>query len=433
MYQQQHQQALFLTEVYGLEADTMSGISKRVSGSWVSGDYGIMGTSTDTITTLPADIYANDTTATVGISGNMEQNGTPTPDNPIMPQECGERTGNLFDIDNAIKNYYLKNGVPTQFNAGRYVLSDYIPIASDTATISAKITISSYFGAHWAVYDENKTFIRGGIAFDAYGSGIKVIDVDTSGAAFIRVDYSVQYLTDCMLNLGSTPLPYEPYGYKIPISSANTTTPIYLGEVETTRKIKKLVLTGEENFIRKDRPDTASYLYVLQLDHKNTIGVCSHLPYTSSYPRTFPGFRTDASMRYMYMCIGPELQEAQPGGNTVEGFRYYLAAQYAAGTPVTVWYVLANEETGIVNEPLMKIGGYADTLSNVSIPVTAGGDTISVGTTLQPSEATVNYKGWHPASVKEYHFDKTISDLEDMTISQMQTYTIISLQGGNWS
>ena len=31
------------------------------------------------------------------ISGNMSQTGTPTPDNPIQPQECGERTGNLFD------------------------------------------------------------------------------------------------------------------------------------------------------------------------------------------------------------------------------------------------------------------------------------------------------------------------------------------------
>ena len=186
--------------------------------------------------------------------------------------------------------------------------------------------------------------------------------------------------------------------YKIPISSANTTTPVYLGEVETTRKIKKLVLTGEEKFILKDRPDTANYMYALRLYHKNTIGVCSHLPYTELYPRTFPGFRTDASMQLMYMCIGPELQEAQPGGNTVEGFRYYLTAQYANGTPVTVWYVLAEPETAVVNEPLMKIGDYADEVSSISIPVTAGGDTLSVGTTVQPSEMTVNYKGWHPVS-----------------------------------
>ena len=35
--------------------------------------------------------------------------------------------------------------------------------------------------------------------------------------------------------------------YKIPISSANTTTLVYLGEVETERRIRKMVLTGQEN------------------------------------------------------------------------------------------------------------------------------------------------------------------------------------------
>ena len=74
---------------------------------------------------------------------------------------------------------------------------------------------------------------------------------------------------------------------------------------------------------------------------------------------------------------------------------------HAAGTPVTVWYVLATPETAVVNEPLMKIGNYTDEVSNVSIPVTAGGDTLSVDTTVQPSEVTVNYKGWHPAIVHE--------------------------------
>lgn len=120
------------------------------------------------------------------------------------------KTANLFDIDNVLEDYYLRNGVPTEYHIGGYVLSDYIPIASDTATISAKCAVISDSGAHWAVYDENKTFIRGGIAFTArYEPYSKVLD--TSGAAFIRVDYATDSLTDCMLNIGSTALPYEPY------------------------------------------------------------------------------------------------------------------------------------------------------------------------------------------------------------------------------
>lgn len=54
---------------------------------WHDIPHYIMGTDTDTITTLPADIYANDTTATVGLKGNMEQSGTPTPTTPIQPSE----------------------------------------------------------------------------------------------------------------------------------------------------------------------------------------------------------------------------------------------------------------------------------------------------------------------------------------------------------
>lgn len=49
-----------------------------------------------------------------------------------------------------------------------------------------------------------------------------------------------------MLNTGSTALPYEPYGYKLPLTVNGVEYPIYLGEVETTRKIRKLVLTGRK-------------------------------------------------------------------------------------------------------------------------------------------------------------------------------------------
>lgn len=52
-----------------------------------------------------------------------------------------------------------------------------------------------------------------------------------------------------MLNLGSTALPYEPYGYKLPLTVNSTAYPIYLGEAQTTRKIKKLVLTGGEDWV----------------------------------------------------------------------------------------------------------------------------------------------------------------------------------------
>ena len=57
---------------------------------WFDLNHYIMGTSTDTITTLPADIYANDTTATVGLKGQTLQSSTSSPTSPVLPGGCGE-------------------------------------------------------------------------------------------------------------------------------------------------------------------------------------------------------------------------------------------------------------------------------------------------------------------------------------------------------
>lgn len=81
--------------------------------------------------------------------------------------------------------------------------------------------------------------------------------------------------------------------------------------------------------------------------------------------------------------------------STFDEFKAWIAAQYAAGNPVTVWYVLATPTTGIVNEPLCKIGTYADELHSadvgVSIPTVKGQNTLTVDTELQPSEMTITY------------------------------------------
>lgn len=252
---------------------------KRVNGSWTDTPHYIHNTSTDTLTTLPADIYVNDTTATVGLKGNMSQTGTPTPQNPIQPSECG--------------------------------------------------------------------------------------DLETVG---------------------------EKAGqYKIPISSASTTTPVYLGEVESTRRIRKKVLDGTEttwtstivqgrmNFNWKTGSQNPTGAYVLCTHYKSEYAVREGVCFITSNNVSFIDSRFQS----------------------LDDFKNFLADEYAAGHPVTVWYVDANPPTGVVNEPIRKIGDYADTVSGITIPTIAGANTLSVGTTLQPSEVTVNYKGWHTGAVHE--------------------------------
>ena len=250
---------------------------KKVNGSWVDTPNYIHKTDTDILTTLPTVVYPTGTTATVGLKGQMEQNGTPTPDNPIQPQETG--------------------------------------------------------------------------------------DLETVGGQ-----------------------------YKIPISSAGQTTPVYLGEVETTRRIRKLVLTGT-NADGNINITTQGIIYITPLPTLKNVrnAYCSHYEYIdqnqgSSMPNN--SFTTNGG-------AGSSLWFKTEYA-TVADFKSFLAQQYAAGTPVIVWYVLATPTTGIVNEPLRKIGDYADEVSGITIPTIAGGDTIDVDTTLKPSEVSVNYKGWHP-------------------------------------
>ena len=250
-------------------------MKKRVNGAWED-DSGYKAASTHVdYTSFPIAIEPTYTPLNVVVSGNMTQIGTPTPENPIQPQECGE--------------------------------------------------------------------------------------LETVGAKAGQ--------------------------YKIPILSADTTTPVYLGEVQSTRLIRKLVLTGDEyvsytvlsghsRFVIYNTYQTANY----------RIGVCSHYKY--EYVNANNTVYHDSTNSSLLIYIFDD------NYTTADDFKTYLQQQYANGTPVTVWYVLATPTTGIVNEPLRKIGDYADEVF-VKIPVTIGEDTIDVSTTIKPSKLSVLSIAWN--------------------------------------
>jgi hypothetical protein len=276
-------------------------------------------TATDTLT-LPATLYPNDTSITVGLKGNEAHTGTPSPQNPVVISGTG--------------------------------------------------------------------------------------DLETTG------EHAGQY--------------------KIPILSGGTT-PVYLGEVETTRKVKKIIFTGTEIDIKKNDPSNTSYIYYFSRFIGANACFCSHLPFVNVTSSSIIGISANQERNVIYFNFGADVMNAQPSGNTVDGLKEYLAAQYAAGTPVCVWYALATPETAVVNEPLMKIGTYADSLTT-TIPCTAGENTLDMQTTVQPSEVTAEFSGWHPVqSVHEYNSNYTIATMQALTIAQLQTHTISDLQGGEWS
>lgn len=315
------------------------------------------------------------------ISGNTVQNGTPTPDSPIMPQGTGDMSDNILTV---YKEDYSINvsGVET-YNSVAMIYKAEVAVTDSTFTLnfgglsaSDIVRIHAYTGDTWK----------------AQIAAIAIAQVPFTFTVASEVDnirVSIQKTaTDVTMTDGQ---------YKIPISSASTTTPIYLGEVQTTRKIKKLVLTGEETVYVYPNADIAFRINTSDAMLSYRYCACTHFVYQFTPGRsTIDGATAGAGDYNLYFTFSSS-SAAQFGivaGDT-NSFKSYLAQQYAAGTPVTVWYVLAEPETGIVNEPLMKIGDYADTVSKeqagVSIPTNNGSTTVDVDTTVKPSEVYIKY------------------------------------------
>ena len=340
------------------------------------------------------------------ISGNTVQTGTPTPENPIVPNGCGERMENLFDKD----NYNL-----IRANAG----TGQGQLYGDPRTAPYAIYIPVTGGETYSFYSQaalsSSCFTKN---TPAIGVSITLNGANTFGTTNVRpapadAKYLVMFLeaasvtqdkldsdlaTLTIVKSSTAPTSYIPYGYKLPISSAGQGVDIYLGEVRTTRRIKKLVLTGNESWHIYNN----SY-YITVNDYYRMYDIGSHLSACSHYPN-----EQKPNLSEMHYGLGGIVDgqthtrwngnivfNPSPTISSLTDWKSYLAAQYAAGTPVTIWYVLAEPETGIVNEPLMKIGDYADTVSmeqaEVSIPTNKGSTTLDVDTTIKPSNEYIKY------------------------------------------
>lgn len=294
---------------------------------------------------------------------------------------------NLFDYSTITTGYRIQWTTGNPYAEGTAIMSDYIPVIEGDYVLNMSVIIIGYAAdkSYIGVYRSDKTWEK------RSSDIVSIFTVSSSSdVKFVRLMTYAAYApitNTVMLNLGSQPLPYVPYN--------RTTTNVYLGEVESTRRIRKLVFDGTENWAKFSNSN-----YTFQYNPFSRIinGLCSH--YKKYYGVQFDKI-DGIYLSNTYAFIITDLRFT-----TVDEFKSYLASQYAAGTPVTVWYVLAEPKTAIVNEPLRKIGDYADTLSmeqaGVQIPTNRGNTVIDVKTGLKPSEMTLNWHGWHVADIKEY-------------------------------
>ena len=381
-------------------------IKKYSSGSWVTVPYRKYETATDTITSLPKTIIGDgQPISSYTIKGNMSQSGTPTPSNPVYPTEVGDKTANLFDYQTMAGGvtgaYLLSDG--SLRGEGSWSITDYIP-CDNTAFVLTNV------GGRYpsiCLYDSNKTFISG-TQYNTENVSIKtnVSVTAISAAKYARFSYMTSVypfdLSTIMLVEGSTaPSDYIPYGYKIPILLNGTTYPVYLAEplrkidtyvdsVPSTgtamRKIYKLVLTGDEDWIGSTTGYNAFYFYLDNAHYpipkiNNSPLLCNIATFDSSSQKT--NYKTEP-----WYCVSDTSFAISTTFTTKNAWIQYLADQYAAGTPVTVWYVLVITQTESFTAPTLPTSGTAQTFD--------------VDTTLKPSEVSLTYHGWHEHSDEKY-------------------------------
>lgn len=273
------------------------------------------------------------TTATEAVENPLYSDGTAitaytlkgneahqVPQNPVMLNGVGNKTANLFDYHTmalGLQNTYLDSS-GTELSSNDWNVTTYIPCDGTTFTL---YPIGGNTPAI-CLYDENKQFIVGK-SYNTGGAGSKKVVTITSNttAKYIRFTYCISiinpetkdditalYLLEGSYTSSTIP-PFEPYGYKIPISSAGQTIDIYIGDLPLLKSLNGTAVDEINN--------------------------------------------------------GTLIRRVDSDGSVLP-------------TPTTTQITMP------------------------SIPTTDGANTITVDTTVQPSEFSATWTGWHDSTVKEW-------------------------------
>ena len=160
--------------------------------------------------------------------------------NTVGGESVGDRTGNLCGINGTIA---FSNDVSVKSKAGEFIIQSN----GINDTISAKSPrYQNKFKLHLTAGTYTYSYRYNGMSVGIV-MGMYTIEGEQLNYNFtllndtdIYIGFYIPPNTTCnqrwmvMLNSGSTPLPYEPYGYKVPVTVSNgtdtLTTPIYLPE-----------------------------------------------------------------------------------------------------------------------------------------------------------------------------------------------------------
>ena len=420
-------------------------IKKYDGTNWNTKSYCKATTGNEAYSNFPIVVRSREQSiSSWNMKGNEQHTGTPTPSNPVDVNGVGEKTANLFDVSTVGATPYTDvNGTPSAnkgtlsdgvftctygYYGSRIYINKLIAVTTGTYTFSADVKSSEVDGAlritkddGTVIFTENYTDIT-----TDYSRKSKTFTVDTDcsirislqGKGNAQTYQSLDFMFKNIMLVQGTATEYEPYGqYKIPILTTQGSANIYLSEPlfkigdttdnvissgTATYTIAKHVFTGNEDIKYSAKNSGASIVqFVLNWENLTTdvsSVISTHLPTgtngSASYNEQCIHVRSNGlgfAFGIAYSTIGVD----DTTTNYATPFKTWLATQYANGTPLTAWYVLATPTTETVTAP--------------TIPTTDGITTIDVNTTVKPSEMGLTYNGYHmykPKKKSANYFDK---------------------------
>lgn len=313
------------------------------------------------------------------ITGNTVQNGTPTPENPVEVVGVGDRTGNLFDKDKQAGIIYV-----TETDT-RYGVE--IPVSAGTYSI---------VGGTNKLFVKKKQGTTYGTVMDT--SAQRTITLPQNGYILIYAERIEDYtVSNVMLNLGSTSLPYEPYGYKIPVVTRGKN--LFDKENASPQAVtNKGVFVNNSSYISSNyisvSPNT-TYTKIPVIKSGQFHDLCEYDENKIFIRHIFTAnngtFATSEKTKYIVFNIAKfniDIAQLEKGSTATpyEPYHEPITTPIYLPTPLYSGEVMSSDGT------ITRSDGTTETFTAPQIPTLNGTTIIDVDTAVKPESMTIKYR-----------------------------------------
>lgn len=337
--------------------------------------------------TLPYSLGKDITSLT--LTGNAVQNGTPSPETPVEVQGVGERTINLLDVSQFASNGggYVENG---EVYATSYPYQPGITPEGFLAMTGLKEgdTFTTYgdleyfgtgTGVLYIVYSRRPAGTEAGkpsLILNNHGSPYTATIPDGFNSTnyynlYIYADGSTDsglrgIWRNLMIVKGApdeSP-PYEPYGYKIPVKFTSdngdtqtinvfTDKPLYgyYNGSTISKPWGEVVFDGTEDWYINGAVQNGMIRYFLTVragdSATNGLQICK-CTHFSQGPLSIDWYELNTCNRYEFTSSGSGWFGVCVSADeypTVDDWKAFVAAQYAAGTPIKAYMTTPDSKT----------------------------------------------------------------------------------------